>query len=237
MKRIVAASVVVLMFAVASEAREAKPKSKSADSLSASLIQQAPGLRAEVLRLALEASQEAANRGKVRRQDVITVIDYSLPSSQPRLFVFDLVARKLLFRELVAHGKNSGGDRTSFFSNSPGSLATSIGLFVTEDTYIGGNGYSLRLRGLEEGVNDMAWDRLIVMHGASYVSRTAIKALGRLGRSWGCPAVRTEIAQKIINTVRGGSAVFAYYPEKSWLASSEFFRRKTKAQSVVAKAE
>jgi hypothetical protein len=237
MKRIVAASVVVLLFAVASEAREAKSRSKSAASLSASLIQQAPGLRAEVLRLALEASQEAAHRGKVRRQDVITVIDYSLPSSQPRLFVFDLVARKLLFRELVAHGKNSGGDRTSFFSNSPGSLATSIGLFVTEDTYIGGNGYSLRLRGLEEGVNDMAWDRLIVMHGASYVSRTAIKALGRLGRSWGCPAVRTEIAQKIINTVRGGSAVFAYYPEKSWLNSSEFFRRKPKAQSVVAKAE
>lgn len=235
MKRIVAASVVVLLFAVASEAREAKPK--SADSLSASLIQQAPGLRAEVLRLALEASQEAANRGKVRRQDVITVIDYSLPSSQPRLFVFDLVARKLLFRELVAHGKNSGGDHTSFFSNSPGSLATSIGLFVTEDTYIGGNGYSLRLRGLEEGVNDMAWDRLIVMHGASYVSRAAIKALGRLGRSWGCPAVRTEVAQKIINTVRGGSAVFAYYPEKSWLATSDFLRRKGKAQSVMAKAE
>lgn len=233
MKRIVAASVAILLFAAVSEARE----TKSVNSLSSSLLKQAPGLRAEVLRLALEASQEAAHRGKVRRLDVITVIDYSLPSSQPRLFVFDLVARKLLFRELVAHGKNSGGDRTSYFSNSPGSLATSLGLFVTEDTYIGGNGYSLRLRGLEEGVNDMAWDRLIVMHGASYVSRTAIKALGRLGRSWGCPAVRTEVAQKIINTVRGGSAVFAYYPEKSWLATSEFFRRKPKAQSVVAKNE
>jgi len=93
---------------------------------------------------------------------------------------------------------------------------------VTEDTYIGGNGYSLRLRGLEEGVNDMAWDRAIVMHGAYYVSREAIKALGRLGRSWGCPAVRAEIADKVIDTVRGGSAIFAYYPDKNWLASSAF---------------
>ncbi len=98
---------------------------------------------------------------------------------------------------------------------------------------MGGNGYSLRLRGLEEGVNDMALDRAIVMHGASYVSRAAIQALGRLGRSWGCPAVRKEVAKKIINTVRGGSAVFAYYPEKRWLQTSEFFRRKP--SSVFAK--
>jgi len=112
----------------------------------------------------------------------------------------------------------------SFFSNSPGSLATSLGLFVTADTYIGSNGYSLRLRGLEEGVNDMAMDRAIVMHGAPYVSRAAIRALGRLGRSWGCPAIPLNVARKIIDTVRGGSAVFAYYPDKNWLRSSAFVR-------------
>ena len=220
------------MIAVASDASAAKAprKKRSTDSLAASLLRQAPGLRMEVLRLALDAAKTAEERGLVHRRDVITVIDYSLPSTQPRLFVFDLVARKLLFRELVAHGKNSGDNRTNFFSNSPGSLATSLGLFVTEDTYVGGNGYSLRLRGLEEGVNDMARDRAIVMHGASYVSRAAIAALGRLGRSWGCPAVRKEVAKKIINTVRGGSAVFAYYPEKSWLSSSQFFRRKSSSQ-------
>jgi hypothetical protein len=233
MKRIAAASFIVLSFFVASTASAAKaPRKRSTDSLTASLLQQAPGLRAEVLRLALDAAQTAEAKGLVRRSDVITVIDYSLPSTQPRLFVFDLVARKLLFRELVAHGKNSGDNRTNFFSNSPGSLATSLGLFVTEDTYVGGNGYSLRLRGLEQGVNDMARDRAIVMHGASYVSRAAITALGRLGRSWGCPAVRKEVAKKIINTVRGGSALFAYYPEKSWLASSQFFR---KPDSMVAR--
>lgn len=195
---------------------------KKPEPLVKSLLRQAPGLRGEVLRLALEATQRAAEQGLVKRKNLLTVIDYSLPSSQPRLFVFDLAARKLLFRELVAHGKNSGDDRTTYFSNSPGSLATSLGLFVTADTYIGSNGYSLRLKGLEEGINDMAWDRAIVMHGASYVSRAAIRALGRLGRSWGCPAVRKEVARKIIDTVRGGSPVFAYYPERRWLEHSPF---------------
>lgn len=192
--------------------------------LAAALLRQAPGLRAEVLRLALHASGCAAEQGLVKRRDLLTVIDYSLPSSQPRLFVFDLAARKLLFRELVAHGKSSGGNFASFFSNSPGSLATSLGLFVTADPYFGSNGYSLRLKGLEEGVNDMAMDRAIVMHGAPYVSRAAIRALGRLGRSWGCPAVRKEVARKMIDTLRGGTPVFAYYPDKSWLGQSSFVR-------------
>jgi L,D-transpeptidase-like protein len=192
------------------------------ETLVSSLLKQAPGLRSNVLKLALNAAGCASQRGLLKRRDMLTVIDYSLPSTEPRLFVFDLAKQKLLFRELVAHGKNSGGDKPTFFSNSSGSEASSIGLFVTADTYVGGNGLSLRLRGLEEGVNDMAWDRAIVMHGAYYVSREAIKALGRLGRSWGCPAVRSEIASKIINTLRGGTPIFAYYPDKSWLSSSAF---------------
>ena len=192
------------------------------DSLLSSLLRQAPGLRPNVLRLAIDASQCAAQRGLVKRKSVLTVIDYSLPSTEPRLFVFDLAAHKLLFRELVAHGKNSGGNKAEYFSNSPGSLATSLGLFVTADTYVGSNGYSLRLKGLEEGVNDMAWDRAIVMHGAPYVSRAAVRALGRLGRSWGCPAVRKEVARKMIDTLRGGSPIFAYYPDQGWLSQSTF---------------
>ena len=194
------------------------------ESLVSSLLHQAPGLRLRVLKLALDATACASEKGLVKRRNLLTVIDYSLPSSEPRMFIFDMAAHRLLFRELVAHGKNSGGDRASFFSNSPGSQASSVGLFVTADPYFGGNGYSLRLRGLEEGVNDMAWDRAIVMHGAYYVSREAIKVLGRLGRSWGCPAVRAEIAKKVIDTVRGGSPVFAYYPDKNWLATSAFLR-------------
>ncbi|HET7436037.1 MAG TPA: murein L,D-transpeptidase catalytic domain family protein [Thermoanaerobaculia bacterium] len=228
MKQIFVALTVAFLF-VAGNAQAATP-----DSSMSALLRQAPGLRAEVLRLALDATNKADNLGLIKRRNLLTVIDYSLPSSQPRLFVFDLAARKLLFRELVAHGKNSGGDQANFFSNSPGSLATSLGLFVTADTYFGNNGYSLRLKGLEEGINDMAMDRAIVMHGAAYVSREAIKALGRLGRSWGCPAVRKEVAQKIIDTVRGGSPIFAYYPEKSWLAHSSFVPREDAAAVITA---
>jgi len=216
-----------------SSAAELRAATGAREALVASLLTQATGLRAEVLVLALDAEANAEQRGIVKRR-VLTVIDYSLPSSQPRLFVFDLVARKLLFRELCAHGKSSGGDVANYFSNSPGSLASSLGLFVTEDTYVGHNGYSLRLRGLEEGINDMALDRAIVLHGAYYVSREAIRVLGRLGRSWGCPAVRAEIAHKLIDTIRGGSAIFAYYPEKAWLKSSEFLR--TSASLAQARA-
>ena len=206
------------LMAAASSRCAAKPS----ESLVSYLVKQAPGLRSEVLRLALDATNCAAQRGLLKRRELVTVIDYSIPSTEPRLFTFDLAQRKLLFRELVAHGKNSGGNVPSTFSNTHGSLATSLGLFVTAGTYIGSNGYSLRLRGLEKGVNDNAWDRAIVMHGAHYVSSIAVRALGRLGRSWGCPAVRSEISQKLINTIRGGSALFAYYPDREWLAKSRF---------------
>jgi hypothetical protein len=198
---------------------------QSAKGLLPSLLKQAPGLRADVLRLAIDAADHAAHQGLIKRQNLLTVIDYSLPSTEPRLFVFDLAAHKLLFRELCAHGKNSGDNMANFFSNEPGSEATSLGLFVTADTYNGSNGYSLRLRGLEEGINDMAFDRAIVMHGAYYVSSEAIRALGRLGRSWGCPAIPVGAAKKVIDTIRGGSAVFAYYPEKRWLTASAFLGR------------
>ena len=219
MKRILFLSAIALVLASASDLRA---DSKPSDKVVRTLLRQAPGLRSEVLRMALDATERATERGLVKRNHLLTVIDYSLPSTQPRLWVFNLNTGKLLFRELVAHGKNSGGNRPNYFSNSPGSLATSLGLFVTAEPYVGSNGYSLRLKGLEEGINDMAWDRAIVMHGAAYVSRTAIKALGRLGRSWGCPAVRPAVARKMIDTLRGGSPVFAYYPEQRWLSNSEF---------------
>lgn len=234
MKRQILAPALLVFLLAPAAAADSGCKPAASDSLVRSLLKQAPGLQAHVLRLALSATDCAAERGLVKRRDLLTVIDYSLPSTQPRLFTFDLETRKLVFRELVAHGKNSGGNRANFFSNSAGSLATSLGLFVTRDTYFGSNGYSLRLKGLEENVNDMALDRAIVMHGAPYVSRAAIKALGRLGRSWGCPAVRKEIAKKMIDTLRGGTPIFAYYPDERWLASSEFVPSKEKARATQA---
>lgn len=192
------------------------------DDLAIALARQAKGLRPEVLRLALESSHAAAAKGLVRRADLLTVIDYSIPSTEPRLFTFDVDAGKLLYRELVAHGVNSGGNVPTKFSNSEGSRQTSLGLFVTSGTYVGSNGYSLRMDGLERGVNDNARSRAIVIHGAPYVNGANARKQGRLGRSWGCPAVRPEITRTFIDTIKGGSPVFAYYPDRQWLASSRF---------------
>jgi hypothetical protein len=168
------------------------------------------GLSPKVLRAALDAVACARSRGVSGRKDLLTVIDYSLPSSAPRLWVLDLAHGKVLFHDLVAHGAGSGDNYARQFSNTMDSRQTSLGLFLTEGTYEGGNGYSLRLRGLDPGVNDQAEARNIVMHGAWYVSAEHVREHGRLGRSWGCPALSVEEARPVIETVKGGSFVYAY---------------------------
>ena len=176
-----------------------------------------------VLQLGLESTQCAIARGAVDgTAGTLTLIDYSRPSTVPRLWVVDLKTGALLFEELVAHGSGSGDDLATQFSNTLESRQSSLGLFTTEDTYIGKHGYSLRLNGLEAGVNDRARARAIVMHGADYVSTQTIAALGRLGRSWGCPALRPAVVRDVINRIRGGSVVFAYYPDPTWLSRSTF---------------
>ena len=122
----------------------------------------------------------------------------------------------------MSHGKNSGGNNSSYFSNSAQSLKSSIGVFVTEESYIGKNGYSLRLRGLEQGVNDNAYRRAIVIHGAWYVNPDTIQRYGLIGRSWGCPAVSAYLAKPLINTIKENSVIFAYYPDRNWLLNSRF---------------
>ena len=186
------------------------------------LASQSPDLQSHVLRLAFDATACASRRGLISKPQLLTVIDYSRPSTEPRLWVFDVASRRLVFHERVAHGRNSGDNLTTRFSNEPGSLQTSLGLFVTAGTYVGRNGYSLRLRGLEQGVNDRAEARAIVIHGAPYVSTETTRTLGRLGRSWGCPAVSLDVARGLIDTIKGGSAVFAYYPDSDWLDRSDF---------------
>jgi hypothetical protein len=176
----------------------------------------------EVLRLALSASQCATASGAVHNPATLTIIDYSKASVEPRLWVLDLRSRALVYEELVSHGQGSGGDRATRFSNQPDSHQTSIGLYVTEQPYVGRNGYSLRLDGLDKGFNDRARERAIVMHGAPYVNVGITKSLGRLGRSHGCPAVRDEVARELIDRVKGGSLLFAYYPDPEWLRSSKF---------------
>jgi hypothetical protein len=175
-----------------------------------------------VLRLALAASQCATASGTVRNPETLTIIDYSKASVEPRLWVLDLQSRTLLYEELVSHGRGSGENLATRFSNTPNSHQTSIGLYVTDQPYVGRNGYSLRLDGLDEGFNDRARERAIVMHGAPYVNASITKSLGRLGRSHGCPAVRAEVARELIDRVKGGSLVFAYYPDAEWLSGSKF---------------
>lgn len=188
-----------------------------------------------VFGLALAATRCATTAGDVDKPSTLTVIDYSKPSNEPRLWVVDLGSRSMLFKELVAHGQGSGGNLATKFSNVPDSHQSSLGLFVTQEAYVGKNGYSLRLAGLEPGVNDLAHDRAIVIHGAPYVNPEISKSLGRLGRSHGCPAVREPIAHQLIDRVKGGGVVFAYYPDRDWLSTSKYLDR-CAAQSRSARA-
>jgi hypothetical protein len=171
--------------------------------------------------LAVRAFQRAVAKGQTAAR-MLTIIDYSLPSTERRLWVLDLAHGKVLFKELVAHGKQTGENIAQAFSNEPGSHQSSIGAFVTGATYIGKHGLSLRLHGLEPGINDRAEERAIVMHAADYVSEDLIRSQGRIGRSQGCPAVRPAVARKLIDTIRGGSLVFAYYPDREYERASAF---------------
>ena len=179
-------------------------------------------IETEVFKMALDAASCAVRTGAVSAPETLTVIDYSKPSSERRLWVFDLKAKELVYEELVAHGQGSGANMATQFSNEDESHQTSLGLFVTRDTYVGKNGYSLRLDGLDRGVNDRARDRAIVMHGAPYVSEAFVKANGRLGRSWGCPAISAAVAKQMIDRVKGGGLVFAYYPDAKLLKTSKY---------------
>jgi hypothetical protein len=170
----------------------------------------AQGLSPKVLAMALDAVSSARARGISGKDDRLTVIDYSLPSTQPRLWVLDLGRGKVLYHGLVAHGAGSGDKYASHFSNVNDSRATSLGLFLTGDTYEGGNGYSLKLRGLDPGVNDLAEMRHIVMHGAWYVSDEHARQFGMIGRSWGCPALPQADAQPVIDAIKGGTFVYSY---------------------------
>ncbi len=179
------------------------------------------GLREHVLSQALTAFETAWKRGDTTEK-LITVIDYSMPSSEERLWVIDLSTNEVLFQLHVSHGKNSGGDTPSSFSNTNMSKQSNVGLLKTAETYQGKHGYSLRLDGLEAGYNDNARARAIVVHGASYATQSFVDAHGRLGRSWGCPAVDPAISRRLIDTIKGGSLIFGYFPDAGWERGSPY---------------
>jgi hypothetical protein len=205
---------------VASLPRRSRAAAKAGDPFAS--VADTSGVSADVLGLALRSVRCAVSSGDIKTPRTLTLIDYSRPSVEPRLWVFDFNTGDLLFKELVAHGKNTGENMAGHFSDTLNSRQSSIGLFVTDSTYVGSNGYSLRLDGLEPGFNARARQRAIVMHGAPYVNASIAASQGRIGRSWGCPALREAVARQVIDTIRGGGVIFSYYPDPQWLKTSQY---------------
>jgi hypothetical protein len=167
--------------------------------------------------------------GKIKElpnKKIITIIDFSKPSTQERFFVIDLQNKRVLYKSLVAHGKNSGENLANSYSNDSESLKSSLGFFLTAETYSGKHGYSLKLDGLEPGINDNARQRAIVIHGADYVSASYAKQNGRLGRSWGCPALPIDSSKEIIDQISEGSCLFIYGTDKEYLKASKILNEK-----------
>jgi hypothetical protein len=197
-------------------------------------VRPAGGVAPDVLDLALMAVRCAVDSGDLAAPKTLTLIDYSKPSTEPRLWVFDMTTGDVLFKELVAHGRNTGDNMATQFSDTLNSRQSSIGLFRTDNTYVGRNGYSLRLDGLEPGFNGHARERAIVMHGAPYVSAEFARAQGRIGRSWGCPALDQKVSRQVIDTIKGGSLVFAYAAQSDFLSGAEMLAGSTAANTVLA---
>jgi len=194
----------------------------AAQDLVARLRAAAPAIDPKVLALALEATECAVSGGVAARPERLAVIDYTRPSTARRLWLFDLDKGSLLKHDYVAHGRGSGGNVPTRFSNVEGSYQSSIGLFAGAETYRGNNGYSLRLDGLEPGINDQARRRAIVIHGADYVDASWVARQGRIGRSHGCPAVPQHAIHSVVDNLKGGQFLFAYYPDEQWIQTSAY---------------
>lgn len=167
-----------------------------------------------------ENAMESLDEMEYSNEEIVTIIDFSKPSTEKRLFILDLGNQKMLYHTYVAHGKNTGVNEAKYFSNRKGSNQSSLGLYSTGESYQGKHGYSLRLDGLEKGINDNARSRAVVIHSANYVSETFIKKHGRLGRSWGCPALPVESSKEIIDLIKEGTCLYIYADDPDYLENS-----------------
>lgn len=154
--------------------------------------------------------------------EILTIVDFSLSSAKKRMWIMDMATNKVLFHTYVTHGKNTGGEMATKFSNTVNSLQSSLGFFVTAETYYGRNGLSLFIDGMEEGFNSNARERYVVIHGSDYATPEFIERIGRLGRSYGCPAVPRKLTQEIIDTIKEGSCLFISHPNKNYLQNSKY---------------
>jgi hypothetical protein len=177
-------------------------------------------LSEEIFSLAFAGFEKLNAQGRLSTDSILTIIDFSKSSRENRLFVVDLKAKQLLFKSIVAHGRNTGEEFARSFSNAMNSHKSSLGFYVTGGTYMGSNGFSMQLNGVEKGFNDKAKERAIVMHGADYASEQVIRYKGYLGRSYGCPALPRPINKKVIETIKEGNCLFMYYPDHTYLSNS-----------------
>lgn len=193
---------------------------KYSDSLYTAIADSSTLLKKAVFNYALQGYFKLAQKGHIKNDRFLSIIDYSLSANEKRLWVIDLMQKKIVFNELVAHGRNSGDLFAQKFSNQKESYQSSLGFFVTGEIYQGAHNWSLKLLGLEKSINHFALERGIVIHGANYVSENFIKDNQRLGRSLGCPAVKEEIVLPLIHTIKEGACLFAYYPHKNYFKYS-----------------
>lgn len=223
-------SLLHLPFAFGKSAAERRVKEKNAvlasvnagnhKSVYDSLKLDLAGLSRQAFDFAKSGWEKLKDQGRLLNQSVIGIVDFSQPSSQKRLYVLDMNNYKVLYNTLVAHGRNSGKETATYFSNRTSSYKSSPGFYITGDTYNGSNGYSLRLDGIEKGINDNALSRAIVIHGANYVNESYIASRGYIGRSQGCPAVPLKNAKAIINTLKNGACLYIYAPDQKYLSHS-----------------
>jgi hypothetical protein len=179
-----------------------------------------PALNPEAFRMALSGYRSLCAKGLVNRDSLITIIDYTLPSSEERFFVINLLQNSIIFKTLVAHGRNSGELYATRFSNRAQSYQSAIGFYITGSPYLGGQGYSMLLTGVDTGYNDQARMRSIVIHGARYATPQYVRQYGRLGRSFGCPALPPYVNKEIIDCISDGSVLFSYYPDRDYIQGS-----------------
>jgi L,D-transpeptidase catalytic domain len=179
------------------------------------------GLKKEIFEYALKGYETLTEENKINRSDIITICDFSQSSRRKRMYVVDIANYKLLMQTHVAHGKNSGKEYATRFSNKPESLQSSLGFYVTRTTYYGGHGLALTIDGMEPGINDKARRRKIVVHGSAYVGNDYLRFSKYIGRSFGCPAVPAKQSRKIINIIKNGTCFFIYHPTKKYIAASK----------------
>ena len=209
--------------AVSSMERPAFSDKKAAfiHSIYSSITASGSRLSEQVFEIAFSGFEKLQAQGKLSQDSILTIIDFSKSSREKRMHVVDLKSGKLLFNNVVAHGKNSGDEFAERFSNQPNSHKSSLGFYITGGTYSGSNGYSMILNGIEKGFNDRAKDRAIVMHGAAYANDNVLLLGQRLGRSLGCPALPQQLNKKVIEKIKGGNCLFIFYPDQEYLTNSK----------------